>query len=205
MKKYFLLAVSLILTVRLSAQSAQDYLNSIIETTKSYNDISIVFNYKMINEAAGINEVMSGHGSMKGDSYLINVSGQEMISNGKLVWTHLIEDEEVMISEVTEGSNASPISIINSFSENIKVNFINSNDPNVKTVEVRENVSETFDKIQISVNSKDLSIKKVHAFSTDGNEFIYEITSFTTNQNLPDSMFIFNEALHPNVEVIDMR
>lgn len=205
MKKYFLLAVALILTVRLSAQSAHDYLNSIIETTKSYNDISIVFNYKMINEAAGINEVMSGYGSMKGDSYLINVSGQEMISNGKLVWTHLIEDEEVMISEVTEGSNASPISIINSFSENIKVNFINSNDPNVKTVEVRENVSETFDKIQISVNSKDLSIKKVHAFSTDGNEFIYEITSFTTNQNLPDSMFIFNEALHPNVEVIDMR
>ena len=52
---------------------------------------------------------------------------------------------------------------------------------------------------------KDLKIKKVHAYFSDGNEFVYEITEFTTDQNLPDSMFIFNESLYPNVEVIDMR
>lgn len=204
MKKYLLLTISLILTIRLSAQSANDFLTSIIEKTKSYKDISIVFDYKMINKEAGINESMKGHGSMKGSSFIINVSGQEMISNGEVVWTHLIEDEEVMISEVTEDNNTSPLAIIESFSKNINVEFINTNDPDIKTIEVKENAGDTFEKIQISVD-KDLRIKNIHAYSTDGSEFIYEISSFTTNQNLPDSMFVFNEALHPNVEVIDMR
>ena len=50
-----------------------------------------------------------------------------------------------------------------------------------------------------------MNIKKVYVATSDGNEFIYEITDYKTNLNLPDSMFIFIEEQHPNVEVIDMR
>ena len=92
----------------------------------------------MINKEAGINESMSGYGSMKGDKYLINVSGQELISDGKTLWTHLIDDEEVMISEVTEDSNSSPIAIIDSFSENITVDFVKNNDANITTISVKD-------------------------------------------------------------------
>lgn len=204
MKKYFILMLGMIFTTGIFAQDANAFLNSIVNKNKSYDDISIVFNYRLINSAAGINEVMSGYGSMKGDAYKINVSGQEMISNGKTLWTHLIDDEEVMVSEVTEDSNASPFAIIDSFSENVKVEFVKNNNPNVKTIEIKENEVATFDKIQVSVDNE-LKITNVHVFSTDGNEYIYEITEFTTNQNLPDSMFIFDATLHPNVEVIDMR
>ena len=52
------------------------------------------------------------------------------------------------------------------------------------------------------------SIKKIHVFINNEiykEELVYEITDFKTNQNLPDSMFIFDETQHPNVEVIDMR
>lgn len=205
MKKYILLTIGILLGFNIYAQTAEEFLNSVIEKTKSYEDISIVFNYKMINKEAGINESMSGYGSMKVDKYLINVSGQELISDGKTLWTHLIDDEEVMISEVTEDSNSSPIAIIDSFSENITVDFVKNNDANITTISVKEKKGDTFDKIQISVNNKDLKIKNVHVFNPDGNEFIYEITNFTTNQNLPDSMFTFDETMHPNVEIIDMR
>lgn len=146
---------------------------------------------------------MSGYGSMRGEAYLINISGQELISNGEILWTYLIDDEEVMISEVTEDNNNSPISIIKSLTDNTNVCFI-KNETDIKTIEVKANDEDAFDKIQISVD-KDLKIKNVHIFSMDGNEFIYEITNFKTNQELPDEMFIFNEAIYPNVEVIDMR
>ncbi len=203
-KRIILLIFGILTSFVIKAQSADEFLNSVIEKTKSYDDISIIFNYKMINKAAGINENMNGYGSMKGDKYLINVSGQEMISNGEILWTHLVEDEEVMISEVTDDSNVSPIAIIDSFSENITVDFINNNNPDIRTIEVKENDGSTFEKIQISVD-KDMKIKNVHVIVGDGNEFIYEITDFKTNQNLPDNMFIFDETMHPNVEVIDMR
>lgn len=205
MKKIILTFLIIINTICLYAQSADEFFKTVLDKTKSYDDISIIFNYKMINEEAGINESMNGYGSIKGDSYKINVNGQELISDGKTLWTHLIDDEEVMISEVTEDSNSTPLALIESFSENVTIGFIQNNDPEIRAIEIKENEGDTFDKIEISVNAKDLKIKKVHAYLTDGNEFIYEITDFKTNQNLPDNMFIFDEAMHPNVEVIDMR
>ena len=203
MKKTLLIIISLLLNINLAAQSAQDYLNNVIEKTKAYNDINIIFNHRIINKEAGINESMSGYGSMKGNSYKINVNGQELISNGELLWTYLIEEGEVMISEVTEDNNASPLAIIEAISKNITVSFVENN-AEVKTIEIKENEGENFEIIVLTTD-KDLRIKKVHAYFSDGNEFVYEITEFTTNQNLPDSMFIFNESHYPNVEIIDMR
>ncbi len=205
MRKSLLIIIGLLLSINLSAQTAEEYLNNVIEKTKAYNDINIIFNYRIINKEAGINESMNGYGSMKGNSYKINVNGQEMISNGELLWTYLIDEGEVMVSEVTEDNNSSPIAIINSFSQNIKANFSYSEDVNIKVIEITENEGDTFEKINVTIDNNDLKIKKVHLYTNDGNEFVYEIIDFTTNQDLPDSMFIFNEALHPNVEVIDMR
>lgn len=204
MKKYLMLIIGIILGLRVSAQNAEDFLINIVEKMKSYNDINIIFNYQMINTSAGLYENVNGFASMKGNSYILNVGGQEMICNGEILWTHLIDDEEVMISEVTEDNNTSPIAIIDSFSGNITAEFIESEDANITTIEVKEKECGTFDRVQISVD-KDMNIKKVYVATPDGNEFIYEITDYKTNLNLPDSMFIFIEEQHPNVEVIDMR
>ena len=192
-------------TICLQAQSAEELFRNVLEKTKSYDDISIVFNCKVVNIESDYNETSTGYASVKGNSYVMNLDGQEMFCNGETLWTHLIYDEEVMISEVTEDNYISPIAIIDSFSENITATFIESNDPNIKVIEIKENTDATFEKVLLSFNNYNLNIKKIHIFISDGNEFIYEITDFKTNQNLPDSMFIFDETLHPNVEVIDMR
>lgn len=202
MKKIFLLTLGIFASFAIKAQSADEFLNSIVESYKSYDDISIVFNYKIINEEMSVNESSRGYGSIKGNSYMINVDGQELICDGKTLWTHLIEDEEVMISEVTDDNDTSPIAILNSLSNNISTKLLSIN-PNI-TIEVVENEQSTFEKLHINVDSN-LKLKDIHIFLGDGNELIYEITELTTNQNLPDSMFIFDETIHPNVEVIDMR
>ena len=204
MKKYVILIIAVLMGMSLSAQNAEEMLNSVVEKTKSYSDISIIFNYQMINASAGFYENVNGYASIKGDSYILHIGGQEMISNGEILWTHLIDDEEVMISEVTEDDNTSPLAIIDSFTENITANFIESDDANLSTIEIKEKEGDTFDRVLISID-KDMNIKKVYVATPDGNEFIYEITDYKTNQNLPDSMFIFDETIHPNVEVIDMR
>ena len=204
MKKYLILIIGVILGLRVSAQNAEDFLNKVVEKMKSYNDISIIFNYQMINTGAGLYENENGFASMKGNSYVLNIAGQELISNGEILWTHLIDDEEVMISEVTEDNKTSPIAIVNAFTENITATFIESDDKDITTIEITENEGDSFDRVRISVD-KDMNIKKVYVATPDGNEFIYEITDYKTNLNLPDSMFIFNEEQHPNVEVIDMR
>jgi len=204
-RKTFLLILGILASIIMQGQSADEFLKQAIEKNKSYNDISVIFNYQMINSSAGIYENINGYASMKGGSYIMNIDGQEMICDGTTLWTHLIDDEEVMISEVTDDSNSSPIAIIDSFSQNITASFIESDNPDIKIIEVKENEGDTFETVRLHFDIKDLDIKKVHVIVGDGNEFIYEITDFKTNQNLPDSMFTFDETMHPNVEIIDMR
>ncbi len=185
------------------AQSAEDFLNKVIEKNKSYNDISINFEYSFHDVESGMSDITNSYAYMKGNSYIVKIDDQEMISDGKTLWTHFIDDQEVMISDVTEESNNSPLAIIDSFTQNVNVSFdISEND--ITTILIEEKEKTTFEIMSISVD-KDLKITEVSIIMLDKNIITYKIKSFKTNQDLPDSMFIFDEKIHPNVEVIDMR
>ena len=188
----------------MSAQSAEEFLNSVIEKNKSYNDISINFEYSFLDEKSGMsNMTTNGYAYMKGNSYIVKIYDQEMISNGEVVWTHLIDDQEVMITEASEENNNSPLAIIDAFSKNVNVSFdICEND--ITTLLIEEKEKTTFEAVSLSVD-KNLKITEILIITLDNDIITYKINSFKTNQNLPDSMFIFDEKIHPNVEVIDMR
>lgn len=203
MKKCLLIILFSILYLSGSAQSAEDFLNKVIEKNKSYNDISINFEYSFYDVESGISDITNSYAYMKGNSYIVKIDDQEMISDGKTLWTHFIDDQEVMISDVTEESNNSPLAIIDSFTQNVNVSFdISEND--ITTILIEEKEKTTFEIMSISVD-KDLKITEVSIIMLDKNIITYKIKSFKTNQDLPDSMFIFDEKIHPNVEVIDMR
>lgn len=203
MKKYLLLILSCIVSLNIMAQSAEDFLNKVIEKNKSYNDISINFEYSFHDVESGMSDITNSYAYMKGNSYIVKIDDQEMISDGKTLWTHFIDDQEVMISDVTEESNNSPLAIINSFTQNVNVSFdISEND--ITTILIEEKEKTTFEIMSISVD-KDLKITEISIIMLDKNIITYKIKSFKTNQDLPDSMFIFDEKIHPNVEVIDMR
>ena len=70
---------------------------------------------------------------------------------------------------------------------------------------ITENEATTFKSISLYVRHEDLKIHKIDINNLDDSYLIYSIESFRTNQDLPDSMFFFDEKIHPNVEVIDMR
>ena len=203
MKKCLLIILFSILCLNGQAQSAEDFLNKVIEKNKSYNDISINFEYSFHDAESGMSDITNSYAYMKGNSYIVKIDDQEMISDGKTLWTHFIDDQEVMISDVTEESNNSPLAIIDSFTQNVNVSFdISEND--ITTILIEEKEKTTFEIMSISVE-KDLKITEISIIMLDKNIITYKIKSFKTNQDLPDSMFLFDEKIHPNVEVIDMR
>lgn len=203
MKKALFIITILLLSFSLSAQSAQDILNAVIEKNKAYKDISISFEYEFIDKTNDFSEITGGYMYLKGDSFIINMDGQEMISNGETLWTYLIDDQEVMISEVGEDNNTTPFAIINSFSQNVNVNF-NISENNNTSLLIEEKEKTTFENVIINIDN-DLKINDISINTIDGSLITYKIKSFKTNQDLPDSMFFFDEKIHPNVEIIDMR
>ena len=204
MKKYLFLILCGLMSLNIMAQSAEDFLNKVIEKNKSYNDISIIFNYRYGN-SEDVTEKMKGFAYMKGEAYLLKMDGQEMISDGTTLWTYLIDEQEVMISEVSEDNNNSPLAIINSFSENVEVSFEHCSNADLTHLFIKEKEETTFKSISLYVKNEDLKIHEIDINNLDGSYLIYSIESFHTDQDLPDRMFTFDEKIHPNVEVIDMR
>ena len=207
MKKYFLLIISLLaLSIGLKAQSAEDVFQSVVDKLKSYDNIEIAFDYNMINTEAGIYETMEGVGYIQGEAYKLKIMGQDIICDGSTMWTYNADAEEVMISDLDRSDGGgSPLAIINSYYENISAKYI-ENSTSTKKIEAKSLLGdENIDKIIITIDAKTLEIKDLHVYDKNKNEFVYDITKFVTNQNLPVDFFTFKESDFPDAEIIDMR
>lgn len=206
MRKRILLIISIIaLSFGLKAQNAETIFREAVDKLKSYDNIEIVFDYNMINTEAGIYETMEGIGYLQGDAYKLKIMGQDIICDGSTTWTYNADAEEVMISEVDPDGGGSPISIIESYYDNITAKIVEDGGF-TKKIEVKSLISdENIDRLIVSLDSQTLEIKDLHVFDKNKNEFVYDITKFVTNQKLPADFFTFKESDYPDAEIIDMR
>ena len=110
-----------------------------------------------------------------------------------------------MISDVNaeDGSN-SPLSIIESYYDNVNVVLDDKNE-DFKSFVITPQNEDKFKKIVVNIDKKTSHLKEIHVYDDDDNIFSYIINKFITNQELPQNTFVFDEESHPDVEVIDMR
>ena len=207
MKKLIILTIGLLtLSIALKAQSAEALFKGLVDQLKSYDNIEIAFDYSMLNSDAGIDETMEGSAFLKGNAYKLNIMGQDIICDGTTTWTYNADAEEVMISEVdSSDGGGTPLSIIESYKDNITAKIIDDAGV-VKKIEVKSKLAdENIEKLIVTADTKTMEIKDLHAFDKNGNEFVYRIKKFVTNQQLPADFFTFKESDYPDVEIIDMR
>ncbi len=208
--KWIFAGFFLLLGFGLSAQSsADDLLKSVIDKTKSYSTMEVNFDYRMTNEAAGIDELKSGKVFIKGDAYKLEMAEQSVYCDGTTVWTYLQDSEEVMVSDVNTGEESiTPSSILTSYYNDYKTSFVNNKEnaaKGFKTIELKPEAGKKFSKIQIVIDENKLQIVSFNIFDNGGNEFTYLIKKLVPNHPIDDSFFVFNTADFPGVEVVDMR
>lgn len=197
----------LVLFASLSAycQKADEMFRSVVDGIKAFKNIEISFEYKMTNDVVGINETITGNGFLQGDAYRLDLGSQILICDSNTLWTYLPDDAEVMISDVNaeDGSN-SPLSIIESYYDNVNVVLDDKNE-DFKSFVITPQNEDKFKKIIVNIDKKTSHLKEIHVYDDDDNIFSYIINKFITNQELPQNTFVFDEESHPDVEVIDMR
>ena len=186
-------------------QKADEMFRSVVDGIKAFKNIEISFEYKMTNDVVGINETITGNGFLQGDAYRLDLGSQILICDSNTLWTYLPDDAEVMISDVNaeDGSN-SPLSIIESYYDNVNVVLDDKNE-DFKSFVITPQNEDKFKKIVVNIDKKTSHLKEIHVYDDDDNIFSYIINKFITNQELPQNTFVFDEESHPDVEVIDMR
>ena len=198
------------LTTEAQKTKAETILDKVAEKTNSYNTVKIIFSYSMDNEEQDIHESYRGEIISKGDRFRLKVAGQEIINNGKKVWTYIPDAQEVQLNNVTEDNTRfNPTQLIENYSENFETEFIkNTTENNRKLAAIKltpKNEDETFEKAHLVVDRARNEIYKLIIFGEMGNKFTYTIEELLPNISIAEGAFKFDKEKHPDVDVIDMR
>ena len=211
MLKRLILIVVAGIALQLSAQdTAEEFLKKVIDQTKAYPAMKVDFDYRMVNQEAGIDEMKSGEVYIQGDAYKLVMAGQTVISNGSTIWTVLGDSEEVMVSDAQEGEeNITPSRLMTSYYDDHKISYYQAGrrnqNPEIRTIELKPESGKKFSRIHIDIEVRGLLIKQLTIFDSGGNEFMYVIKKLDDKFLPEDGFFEFNESDYPDFEVIDMR
>lgn len=212
MKQFLAIVLTTIFAINLNAQDdaqAKAILDKLSKKTKSYSTIKADFQYSIINKKDGINETQDGSIQIKGNKYNLSIKGQDVISDGKTIWTYIKESEEVHINNLSEDENdgtISPNKLFTIYETGFKYKFVEEKN-NVYTINLypKDASAKSFHRITLYIDKLKDQIKEVKVFAKDGGEMTYKIKTFTSNSTLSDSIFTFDKTKHPKVEIIDLR
>jgi len=216
--KAILVSILLLASSLSNAQGAQDQdpkakkiLDGVSAKTETYSSLDISFLYSMDNKQDNIHESQEGNLLLKGDHYRLLIAGREIYSDGENQWTHLIDDEEVQISEAEyEEGTLSPTNIFTIYEKGFKYQYVKEEVKAGKTLQLIKLFPEAADEksyhtINLYVDKVKKQIYSITIVGKEGDNYTYKILKLTPNITTTAADFKFDSSKHPGVEVIDLR
>jgi len=204
-----LFLVFILATPTMAQQSADEILNDLAKKTNAYQNIKVGFSYQMDNAEADIHEKTEGALIVSGDKYKLNIAGQEIISDGKTIWTYIADANEVQINEVDAEESFSPTKLLSSYTQDYKASLekeLSENNRSYYLFKLKpKDQNSSFNYALLKVDKEKLQVASFTLFDAEDNSFSYVINEYLTDVALPDNTFRFDEAKYPDVDVIDMR
>ena len=192
-------------TQAVSAQNnAEMIIRLLINQMKSHKNVEMTFNYQISPDEKTVIEGEKGHAWLQGEAYKIELADQHTISDGKIIWTYLIEDEEVMISNATDGVDNTPLKLLTSLDESYVATLAGIDPKGIATVELA-NPKGQYKRVTLKINTKKAELKSADIYMEDGSKAVVNIEGMKFDQELGNKFFTFDTKKHPKVDVIDMR
>ena len=192
-------------TQAVSAQNnAEMIIRLLINQMKSHKNVEMTFNYQISPDEKTVIEGEKGHAWLQGEAYKIELADQHTISDGKTIWTYLIEDEEVMVSNAADGVDNTPLKLLTSLDESYVATLAGIDPKGIATVELA-NPKGQYKRVTLKINTKKAELKSADIYMEDGSKAVVNIEGMKFDQELGDKFFTFDTKKHPKVDVIDMR
>lgn len=141
----------------------------------------------------------------KGKYHLV-MEGQELISDGTVVWQWNKQANEVAVNNLSTDDIdlLNPGRLLENYQRNFKAKYIRTDDDGTAIVDLTPRSTRSYHKIRLFVKEDDGLVRRIEVQKYDSGREIYDISDFKRASNAA-SQFTFDPAKHPGVEVIDMR
>lgn len=204
--KNIIVCIALVFAAQaVSAQNnAEKIIRVMVDQMRSHKNVEMVFNYQISPDGKTLGESEKGHAWLQGEAYKIEMTDQQTISDGKTIWSYLIDDEEVMVSNASEGTDNTPLKLLTSLDESYVATLSGIDAKGIATIELA-NPKGQYKRVTMKVDTKKTELKSADIYLEDGNKFIIKVEEMKYDQKLDNKFFTFEETKHPEVDVIDMR
>ncbi|OFY98326.1 MAG: hypothetical protein A3K10_07170 [Bacteroidetes bacterium RIFCSPLOWO2_12_FULL_31_6] len=190
-------------------EKAKSILDKVSVKTKAYKTLKAEFQFSISNKASGVNESQIGTIQIKGDKYFLSIKGQDVISDGKSIYTILKDASEIQINNIpakTEEEYISPNKIFTLYEDGFKYKYVKEEEGfHVINLYPKNAENKAYHTITLYVNSSKNEITKVKVNGKDGSITTYSVKSFTPDVAIPDTQFTFDKSKYPKFEIIDLR
>jgi outer membrane lipoprotein-sorting protein len=190
---------------------AKSILAGVSKKFRSYDVVKTEFSYTLKNPQANINETQNGtlYVKSKLNKYKMTMAGQELVSDGKVQWTYLKNDNEVQVSEIDNSSTAlNPAQIFTIYEKGFKYVYLGETKLSNKiyqNIELAPLDERSFSKIKLRIDKVNKQISNIVVYDKNGNVYTYLIKNFTPNVKVSDTNFSFDPKNYPGVDVVDLR
>lgn len=190
-----------------SDPEAKKILDAVSAKFKTFKSVQSNFTLKIENAANKVLGNKSGTVYMKGTKYRIKVAGQDIFSDGVNVWTVDPGAKEITLTKLDPSNNTiTPQKLFTDFYNKDFLYKLNAEVKGIQEVELTPiDKSKLFHKVLVFINKATKSITATKIFEKAGNRYTYTVSGMTTNTNIADAMFVFNQKNYPGMELVDLR
>lgn len=197
--------VLLLATQAVTAQNnAEAIVRLMVDQVKSHKNVEMVFSYQISPDGKNFSDNEKGHAWLQGEAYKIEMAEQQTISDGKTIWSYLVDDEEVMVSNASDGTDNTPLKLLTSLDESYVATLSGIDTQGIATIELA-NPKGQYKRVTLKINTKKTELKSADIYMEDGSKVVINVEEMKFDQKLDDKIFTFDTKKHPNVDVIDMR
>jgi len=223
MNMKFILGLVFFVSTSLSAQKSNDDLNpqdpkaktvldALSAKAKGYSSFSADFEYTL--KSAEVNETQKGSVMMKGQTkYKVKIAGQEVVCDGKTVWTYIADAKELQISDLPEegdedGNLLNPANAFHMYQKGFKYKHEGTAVAEARNVEViklfpMDPTKKNYHTIVLNIDTQKMELVSMIMKGKDGNVYTYKLKNFKANIPVTDSEFVFDESRAD--DIIDLR
>ena len=197
--------VLLFATQVVTAQNnAETLIRLMVDQVKSHKNVEMAFSYQISPDGKSLGDSEKGHAWLQGEAYKIEMAEQQTISDGKTIWSYLIDDEEVMVSNASDGIDNTPLKLLTSLDESYVATLTGLDAQGTATVELA-NPKGQYKRVTLKINTKKTELKSADIYMEDGSKVVVNVEEMKFDQQLDSNFFTFDAKKHPKVDVIDMR
>ncbi|GAB4454427.1 MAG: hypothetical protein OHK0036_17940 [Bacteroidia bacterium] len=194
---------------------AKEILDKVSKATKTYSTITAEYTLTIYNKEKKKTEEQNGKIELKGNKFKLEIPGNIIVSDGKILWNYNKDAKEVTIKNYNpdeeKNENITPNNFFTIYESGYKYKYDKKENVGKTTCDVVnlypaiKPEKKKFHTIKLYIDSKKNQIIQAKVLMKSGEVYVYSVKKFTPNLPIADSYFVFDTKGLKSDQIVDER